>query len=176
MNCYLEHLKTICKHKYEVFKECTVCGIVWQGIVHDLSKFGHVEFVSSAKYFQGNRSPIDAEKEEIGYSKAWLHHKGHNKHHWEYWTDFDTNGNVVANKVPIKYVIEMICDWIGAGKVYSKDKWTQKTPLEYFLKVRNGRHFNPQTERIIKKCLVCIADNGLDVFHAYAKHLLKKGY
>ena len=78
---YLKHFKTVCKHKYYVFKECAACGLFWQGLVHDLSKFSPVEFASSAKYFQGNRSPIDAEKEAIGYSTAWLHHKGHNKHH-----------------------------------------------------------------------------------------------
>ena len=77
MKKYWRHFKTVCKHKYFVFKECVACGIWWQGIIHDFSKFGFTEFVSSAKHFQGNRSPIEAEKEEIGYSKAWLHHKGH---------------------------------------------------------------------------------------------------
>lgn len=165
-----KHFKTICKHKAIVFHECLKCGIVWQGIVHDMSKFGFTEFISSAKYFQGNRSPIDAEKEEIGYSKAWLHHKGHNKHHWEYWTDFDKYGNVTCSKVPYKYVVEMICDWIGAGKAYSKDKWTKEEPLNYFRKVEGGRKFHTETRKLILHFLYIIADKGLDEFHKSARN------
>ena len=170
---YFLHFKTVCKHRHYVLKECSACGIFWQGLRHDLSKFGATEFVSSAKYFQGNRSPINAEKEEIGYSKAWLHHKGHNKHHWEYWTDFADDGSIIANKIPINYVVEMVCDWIGAGKAYTKDKWTQHEPLNYYVKVRKGRHFHPDTEKLILEFLTLISDKGLDEFHRYAKTVLK---
>lgn len=174
MGARIKHFKTICKHKQVVFKECCACGIIWQGIVHDLSKFSIVEFSSSAKHFQGNRSPIDAEKEAIGYSMAWLHHKGHNKHHWEYWTDFDSNGRVIANKIPFRYVVEMVCDWIGAGKTYSKEKWTQDEPLNYFNKVRAGRHFHPETEKVIVTLLELIRDLGLDEFHKVCRDMIKE--
>lgn len=163
------HLKTICKHKYYVFNECRKCGITWQGIIHDVSKFGPIEFISSAKYFQGDRSPIEAEKEAIGYSRAWLHHKSHNKHHWEYWTDFDDKGNGIAYKMPYKYVVEMICDFVGAGKAYSSDKWTPEEPLNYWNKVREGRHFHPHTDWLAGFLLDVIATEGLKKFHAFAK-------
>lgn len=176
MGKYWKHLSTICRHKKEVLKECWACGIGWQGLIHDLSKFGPTEFVSSARYFQGNRSPIEAEKEEIGYSKAWLHHKGHNKHHWEYWTDFADDGTIIANKIPTKYVIEMMCDWIGAGKVYSKDKWTTNTPYDYYLKVRQGRYFHPDTEALLLNCLDIIKNDGLDAYHKFAKSVIRGGY
>lgn len=169
MGARWKHFKTVMKHKAVVFHECKACGITWQGITHDLSKFSPTEFSASAKHFQGTRSPIEAEKESLGYSVAWLHHKGHNKHHWEWWTDFDDNGNIIANKIPTKYVIEMVCDWIGAGKVYSKEKWTQAEPHEYFQKVRAGRHFHPDTELIIGKLLVRLKLNGLDEFHKLCK-------
>lgn len=165
MKVAIKHLKTICKHKAIVFHECKACGIAWQGVKHDLSKFGLTEFIPSAKYFEGDKSPIDAEKVEKGYSVAWLHHKGHNKHHWEWWTDFDSDGNIIANKIPANYVIEMICDWIGAGMVYSKEKWTQAEPLNYYNKVRQGRHFHPDTEWLIVKLLEIIRDEGLETFH-----------
>lgn len=171
---YYKHFKTICKHKYYVFQECKACGILWQGIIHDLSKFGITEFASSARHFQGNRSPIEAEKESIGYSLAWLHHKGCNKHHWEYWTDFnDKDGSVITNKMPIKYTIEMICDWIGAGKAYSQGTWTQSDPLKYYCKVRSGRHFHIDTETLILELLHIIEDEGLEGFHIVARALLK---
>lgn len=174
MNKYWAHLKTVCRHKYYVFKECAACGIGWQGFIHDLSKFGPVEFISSARYFQGNRSPIEAEKEAIGYSNAWLHHKGHNKHHWEYWTDFDaTDGRVLAAEIPIRYVIEMVCDWIGAGKAYLKKEWTQASPKAHYVKMRPGRHFHPNTDKLLIEFVDLISDQGLGAFHKYAKQVLK---
>lgn len=165
----LKHLKTILIHKWFVFKECVSCGLIWRGMIHDFSKFSLTEFISSAKHFQGNRSPIEAEKEAIGYSSAWLHHKGHNKHHWEYWTDFDDKGNIIANKIPYKYVVEMICDWISAGIAYNKEKWTESEVLNYYNKVRPGRHFNEKTEELILKFLNIIDSAGLKAFHSIAK-------
>ena len=165
MGAKWKHFKTVCKHKAIVYKECRACGITWQGIIHDLSKFSPIEFSASAKHFQGNRSPIEAEKEDCGYSMAWLHHKGVNKHHWEWWTDFDDNGQIIANKIPSQYVVEMICDWVGAGKVYSNEKWTQDEPLNYFYKVRKGRYFHPETEKLVVFLLEIIRDKGLDEFH-----------
>lgn len=170
---YWKHFKTVCKHKNYVLRECAACGILWQGLTHDLSKFGITEFCSSARYFQGHRSPIEAEKETTGYSAAWLHHKGHNKHHWEYWTDFADDGSIIANEIPIKYVVEMVCDWVGAGKAYNKEKWTQNTPIQYYAKVRKGRYFHPNTERLLLEFLTLISDQGLDAFHKRAKLILK---
>ena len=168
-----KHFKTVCKHKQVVFRECWACGIGWQGIVHDLSKFTRTEFSPSAKYFQGNRSPIEAEKDDCGYSFAWLHHKGCNPHHWEYWIDFGNQGQIIADRIPKKYVVEMLCDWIGAGKVYAKGKWTQSDPLDYYNKVRAGRYFHPETEQVIVRFLELIRDEGLDEFHKIARQWLK---
>lgn len=169
MSYIWKHFKTVCKHKWIVFCECAACGIAWQGIVHDFSKFSPTEFIPSAKHFQGNRSPIEAEKDAVGYSMAWLHHKGRNKHHWEYWTDFRENGEVIANRIPKKYIVEMICDWIGAGKAYGGESWTQRSPIEYYNKVRAGRYFHEDTEKLILDFLECIANDGLDAFHKMAK-------
>ena len=117
MNKYWEHFKTITKHKIEVGKMCFKFGLFWQGITHDLSKYSPTEFMSSARYFQGDKSPIEKEKEELGYSLAWAHHKGHNRHHWQHWVDWTNKDNkTYGTKMPYKYAIEAICDWIGAGK------------------------------------------------------------
>ena len=175
LNMMYKHFKTICKHKAIVCLECIKCGFIWRGLMHDNSKFGLTEFLPSARYFQGNKSPIEAEKEQNGYSLTWLHHMGHNPHHWEYWIDFDHNGRIIANKIPYQYVVEMICDWIGAGMVYSKGKWTQDYPLIFFNKVRHARYFHPETEALILQFLKCIRDNGLKEFHKMAR-TAKKDY
>ena len=145
---------------------------MWQGLTHDLSKFSPVEFNESAKYFQGTRSPIDASKEAYGYSLAWQHHMGHNPHHWEYWIDYASDGSIIPLKIPYKYVIEMICDWIGAGKVYGGDGWTQEEPLKYYNKVRAGRYFHADTEKLLVSMLETISNSGLETFHKKARSQL----
>ena len=82
-----KHIKLVLKHKWIVFKLCCKVGIPWRGFMHDWSKFSIEEFWESIKYYDGHKSPIVVCKKENGYSKAWLHHKGRNKHHPEYWID-----------------------------------------------------------------------------------------
>ena len=132
-----KHLKIICAHKHYVFLASIEAGIPLRGLMHDLSKFSYSEFFNSAKYYTGNRSPIDNEKDEKGYSYAWLHHRGRNPHHWEYWVDNLSSGGE-ALKMPIKYVKEMICDWIGAGKAYDFDNWNYDTPFKRFNSLYNS--------------------------------------
>ena len=43
-----KHFKTVYNHKKFVYQECRACGIIWQGITHDLSKFSPIEFTSKA--------------------------------------------------------------------------------------------------------------------------------
>ena len=168
---------TICRHKAEVYKECKACGLTWRGLVHDLSKFSPTEFNESAKHFQGNRSPIEASKESYGYSLAWQHHMGHNPHHWEYWIDYAADGCIIALKIPYKYVVEMVCDWVGAGKVYGGKKWTNDEPLDYYNKVRSGRYFHPHTEKLLLQFLQTIQRHGLQGFHKEARNdLIKEWY
>ena len=124
---YLKHFIIISKHKWFVGVECFKRGLYWQGIIHDLSKYSPIEFFASARYFQGDRTPIGAEKADKGYSVAWLHHKGHNPHHWEYWIDW-VDGEILLCPIPDKYIIEMLCDFIGASKAYGTND-----PYGYFL-------------------------------------------
>lgn len=123
---YWRHFVTITKHKWYVMMACFKAGLYWQGIMHDLSKYSITEFFTSARYFQGNSSPIDREKVEKGYSLAWQNHKAMNKHHWQYWTDFE-QGKLIVLLMPPKYLIEMLCDWVGAGKAYNNSDWTIDT-------------------------------------------------
>ena len=125
-----KHLKLITKHKWIVFKLCCKAGIPWRGICHDLSKYSPTEFFEGIKYYQGNRSPITAAKEEKGYSEAWLHHKGRNKHHSEYWMDLSAKEKTPI--MPYKYTAEMLCDKLAAGIVYQGEKWNKEYPIKYW--------------------------------------------
>lgn len=123
MKKFFGHLKTIIIHKHYVFYFARKLGIFWQGFFHDFSKFSPTEFFESVKYYSGTHSPIDACKEKNGVSYAWLHHKARNKHHYEYWQDNFDKGTTHLN-MPDKYVKEMVCDYLGAGKAYRKDKFS----------------------------------------------------
>ncbi len=134
MNAW-KHFKTITCHKYFVMKGCFKVGLYKQGLLHDLSKYSPSEFWVGAKYFQGNQSPNNAERDALGYSSAWLHHKGCNKHHYEYWIDYNTQaGGMAPVPMPTRYVVEMLVDRIAASKIYEGKNYTDASPLKYYLK------------------------------------------
>ena len=125
------HFKKVCTHKHWVFYYCCKVGIPFQGLMHDLSKFSPTEFWESVKYYQGTSSPIDACKKENGWSAAWMHHKGRNKHHYEYWQDnFDNGGNPI--EMPMKYKKEMLCDYLGAGRAYHGKSFNFEKELKWW--------------------------------------------
>jgi len=129
----VKHFVKICKHKFWVGYYCFKLGIPIQGILHDLSKFHPVEFFESVKYYQGGSSPIDACKKAKGYSNAWMHHKGRNKHHYEYWVDsYDDGGKPLV--MPYRYAKELICDYLGAGRAYYGKEFTYLKEYEWWQK------------------------------------------
>ena len=178
MGNYLKHLKTITRHKLTVGFYCFKMGLYRQGFMHDWSKFGPKEFITSAKYFQGTSSPIDAEKKALGYSYAWQNHHNKNPHHWEYWVDFKL-GQPYGVKIPFKYVLEMVADYIGAGKIYGGKNWTQHTPLQYHLKTRETRIYHQETDAFLLFLFGLIDDYGLKKAMKYIrenKKLYKRKY
>ena len=162
----LQHFKTITYHKYLVMKGCFAVGLYRQGICHDLSKYSWTEFRVGAKYYQGNRSPNDAEREDIGYSSAWLHHKGRNRHHYEYWVDYSTQsieGGMAPVPMPRKYVAEMVMDRISASRNYLGEEYTYHEPLQYFLKSKEKLWFiHPQTKKELEGLLRILDKYGED--------------
>lgn len=133
----VKHFKKICTHKKWVFKYCRLFGITWRGIKHDMSKFSPVEFLESIQYYTGTHSPIDECKKVNGYSKAWLHHKGRNDHHYEHWQDnFDKGGEPI--RMPYEQSVEMLCDYLGAARAYLGDKFTYQGEFEWFCNKLNN--------------------------------------
>ena len=171
------HFKTITRHRHAVMRHCLRAGILWQGIRHDLSKYTPAEFIQGARYYTGTRSPNEAERHENGYSKAWLHHKGRNKHHFEYWIDYasDGEGNLAGMKMPDKYIIEMFMDRIAASKVYMKEKYTDRSPLEYYNWGKGRVILHEHTRKLLEQCLEMLAEQGEEKTFSYIKReVLKK--
>jgi len=157
------HFKTVIKHKKEVFKGCCELGIPVQGLIHDLSKFSPTEFGEGKKFYVGTSSPIDEAKRVQGYSAAWLHHKGRNKHHWEYWTDWeDRNGaKPIARKIPFKYCLESLADYIGAGKAYEGKAWTRIAPLRRWIKFNEKYLYHHETRILMTLLMKGYSNNTL---------------
>ena len=172
-----KHFKTITHHKILVAKGCFKVSLYKQGLLHDMSKYSPTEFWVGAKYYQGDRSPNNAEREDIGYSSAWLHHKGRNKHHYEYWIDYSIDKEhpgLVGMKIPKKYMAEMFVDRVSAGKIYNGDKFDQKSPLEYFEHGIGATIMCDASKNYLLKLLKMYAKKGEKYTFAYLKKDLKE--
>ena len=146
-----------------VIYHCFKAGIGFQGLFHDLSKYSLTEFIPGAIYFQGTRSPNEGERETIGFSKAWMHHKGRNKHHFEYWTDYDHNTKKMQGMpMPDKYIKEMFCDRVAASKIYQGSNYSDDSSLKYFEWGRDRRAtlIHEETSRKLEFLLKMLADKG----------------
>ena len=175
MGNIIGHFLTITRHRHMVIYHCFKAGILWQGLRHDLSKYSPKEFFAGVRYFQGNRSPNEGERAANGYSLAWIHHKGRNPHHFEYWTDYNQGTHTMAPvKMPLRYVIEMFCDRVAASKIYGKKNYTDSSPLEYFLKVKKYRVIHPETSELLEKLLRMLSEEGESETFSYIRKLKEK--
>lgn len=177
MSNFWGHFCTITSHKIRVMKNCFRVGLFRQGLLHDLSKYSPQEFFAGVKYYQGNRSPNAAEREEKGYSEAWLHHKGRNKHHDEYWIDFssDPSKGLVGHKMPLKYVIEMVMDRIAACKTYKGKNYTNGAAWDYYMLTKPYTVIHPETDQLLETILLMLKEEGEEKAFSYMRALLKKG-
>jgi len=170
-----KHFKTITHHRLIVMAGCFRVGLIWQGLIHDLSKYSPTEFWVGVRYFQGTRSPNAAEREEKGYSEAWMHHKGRNRHHYEYWTDMSRVTRCYESiPMPRKYLVEMVMDRRAACKIYQGDEYTDGAALEYFEKSRERELMHPETRQQLEYILIMLRDRGeKETFRYLRSHVLK---
>ncbi len=177
MNKLWGHLKTVTKHRSTVFVHCCRAGIPWQGFWHDSSKFSPEEFITSVRHYAGGvKSPNELERADYGYSRAWMHHKGRNKHHFEYWTDYDPKTHKMSPvPMPKKYLVEMFCDRVGACKVYKGKDYTDASAFEYFDRGGAKNKMHPDTARELERLLVMLRDEGEEkTFKYIRREFLKK--
>ena len=171
MKKIISHLKTITSHRHAVIKHCFKAGILFQGLMHDMSKYTPTELKEGFLYFQGTRSPNEAARENKGYSEAWMHHKGRNKHHFEYWTDYNPKTKVMTPVImPRKYVAEMFCDRVAASKIYKKEEYFDGYPLIYFEKGKQTRAIHEKTSAEIEYLLKMLSEKGEKETFSYIKN------
>lgn len=157
----IKHFLTISKHRNAVMRHCFKAGIPIRGLLHDLSKYSPSEFFAGVKYFQGTRSPNERERELFGFSRAWMHHKGRNRHHFEYWNDVNPKSKRYEPvKMPIKYLKEMFCDRVAASKIYQGKNYVDSHPLDYFKRGRAADYMHKDTANMLKKWLIMLKEEG----------------
>ena len=161
MNKAWGHFKTITRHRHLVMRHCFQVGLYGRGLLHDLSKYSLTEFRVGAKYYTGTKSPNAVERDENGWSLAWMHHKGRNKHHFEYWTDLDPVTHVyTAVPMPTKYLVEMVMDRIAACKVYLGERYHDGSALEYLHRAKDSHLLHPDTAQRLEHILSMLRDKG----------------
>ena len=171
-----QHLKTITHHKWLVLQGCFRIGLYWQGITHDLSKYSPTEFRAGAKYYQGTRSPNAAEREDKGYSEAWMHHKGRNRHHYEYWTDMNRQTrNYDSVQMPRKYLAEMVMDRRAACMTYQGKNYKDDSALIYLERSREKDLMHPETVKQLRYILTMLAEEGEEKTFDYLKNSVLAG-
>lgn len=173
----IKHFMVITKHRNQVIIHCAKCGIFWQGLLHDLSKYTPTEFFQGAKHFIGNRSPNEGERATKGFSSAWMHHQGRNKHHFEYWKDYNlATRRLSPVKMPYRYVIEMFCDRVAASKIYQGAQYSDSHPLAYFMRSKATREIHPETSNELEFLLTELATHGEKHTFRIIKQRIKDKY
>lgn len=156
----LKLVKRIVVHKFWVAYYCFQLGLYWQGLTHDLSKFSLTEIKGALKYWNPNKSSLAYEKELNGYSATFLHHRGRNPHHYEYWIHSLDEGGIAA-EMPRKYVLELICDYLAACKTYGGNP---RNEIDWWLKVSPSIKIHEKTKFYIYRVF--------DYFHTRPKSSL----
>ena len=173
----IKHFNIITKHRHKVIYHCFKAGIFFQGLKHDLSKYSPSEFISGAKYFLGTRSPNEEERRIFGYSKAWMHHQGRNKHHFEYWKDYNQKTHLIEPvKMPYRYVVEMFCDRVAASKIYQGKNYNSNHPIEYFMRSKETRLIHKDTSDELELLLTMLSEKGEKETFKFIRKRIKSNY
>ena len=171
----IKHFKTITKHRHAVIRHCFKCGIGFQGLFHDLSKYSLTEFIPGARYYVGTKSPNEKEREVYGYSLAWMHHKGRNKHHFEYWVDINMQSKRYEPvPMPKRYVTEMFCDRVAACKIYRGKDYTDSSALEYYIRGNARAKMHGETADQLEEWLRMLAEKGEKETFEHIKKVIKE--
>lgn len=169
LNIYY-HFKTITEHRHMVIRHCFMAGIPIQGLFHDLSKYSPREFIYGVLYYTGTCSPNVGERDDIGYSNAWMHHQGRNRHHFEYWNDYNSEfKRKMPVKMPLRYVVEMFCDRVAASKIYLGDDYSDQAPFYYFEKNRDTYDMHPETLEFLGSLLHMLKEKGEKYTFSYLR-------
>lgn len=149
MKRHLNYLKYILRHKWFVFIASTKIGASWYlALIHDMSKFKPSEWLPYAFTFYAPDGSKQY-KETADFAEAWNHHQKRNKHHWQYYLITWDRGETEALPMPKKYLLEMVADWMGAGRAIT-GRWETK---EWYDKNKDTIKLHPETRKAVEDIL-----------------------
>ena len=106
-----------------------------------------------------------------------MHHKGRNKHHYEYWVDLSpVTRKYEPVPMPRRYQEEMVRDRRAACMPYQGKAYTDGSALEYFEKSRERSLMNPQTQQELRYILTMLRDRGEQETFRYLKEEVLRGH
>lgn len=154
---YLYYLKYVIRHKWFVACACWRVRAYWHALTHDLSKFRPSELLPYANFFYGD---IKRGRDETGYYKptdtgnaafdfAWLLHQKRNRHHWQWWLLPEDEGGLKILPMPKNYILQMLCDWQGAGRAQK----ATTTVNEWYYKNKGKMRFHQITQEKLEEML-----------------------
>lgn len=173
------HFKTITRHRHLVMQSCFKVGLYYQGLMHDMSKYHPVEFIPSMLFYQyGHRSPNNEERERLGVTKSWHHHKGRNKHHYEYWMDYTVPPVIEykGSRMDDRYIVEMFLDRVAACKVYQGANYTNSSAWDYYIKGPVSKLLHPYSRKVLEHLLLMMKNNGEKSTFSYIKDRVKHNF
>ncbi len=122
---HIQYLKYVLRHKgFVLLASLRIGASIWSAITHDASKFRPSEWIPYARCFYAPDGSKQY-KEDSSFSLAWNDHQKRNKHHYQYWVILWDRGEYEPLEMPRKYILEMIADWMGAGRAIT-GKWEVK--------------------------------------------------
>lgn len=159
MRAYIQYLRYLVRHIWFVRQECWRHGLLAQGLFHDLSKWRPDEFVPYARFFYakprrdatGYYKPTDTG--DAAFDFAWLLHQKRNPHHWQWWLLPEDDGGVKVLAMPHRFRLEMVCDWVGAGKAqgfFSPPDDPYRETRAWYIKNKDKMQLHPDTRRWVE--------------------------
>ncbi len=166
---HLKYLSYVLRHKWYVLVECWKVGIVWRGLIHDLSKFLPSEWFPYANYFYRPRP-----KQSVGYMKpvdsgdaafdfAWLLHQKRNDHHFQWWILPEDDGDTKVLPMSDAARREMLADWRGAGRAQGYGDNT----LAWYLKNKDKMRLHTNARRKVEAMLDHPMSAWFELSHIY---------
>ena len=105
-----------------------------------------------------------------------MHHKGRNRHHFEYWTDLSpVTRTYEPVDMPVRFLCEMVADRIAACKTYEGAAYTDASPLHYLDRAQESRLVHPRTMARLRFLLTMLAERGEKETFRFMRQTVLKG-
>ena len=151
MVAHLAYLRYVLAHKWWVFLAGIRVGApLWRLVIHDWSKFTPAEWGPYVRQFFSPSGERRMVREPDGryrihtasdeFQLAWLHHQ-RNRHHWQAWISIEDGGELRPLPMPRSYVLEMVADWMGAGRAIT-GRWEAR---EWYDRKKGRMVLHPET-------------------------------